>query len=205
MYSIGQVNAFGVAFTLMSGPNVDNDNIKKLIDISISNNIDGNENRIRDIINQYLIEVNSTKNINNLAMVGSIILLDGNVYKIQSDPACKKLIDLLTPSVFYYSYIVHETIHSIQINDLGNKFIHETNISKGYYKGTGLDNENFMRRGGISNPDNVEYTLQSYYFNNKEAESHIEQRNFILSIKRNPIIELFVRKYLSRIGFVYKI
>jgi hypothetical protein len=205
--SVGEPGVMGIAFPLMSGPQIDTNNINRLRDISNSDRIEGNESDIANRLIKYDRDLQKS-NVNQLIPEGSIILVDGNIYKAEKAGALYKvLIKLITPSVFYYGFIVHETIHTIQTNDIKNNFKNIKNIQKGYMNNTYSDIRNLDRNTNIIHETqiNANYGLQSYLLNNREAESMIEQRNFILSIKRNPIIEKLVKFNLFNMNFIHKV
>jgi effector-binding domain-containing protein len=181
--------------------------VDKIKSFSNSNNIENNEQKIGEVLELYfdkLIQIS----INNLKPEGALILMDTSVDKIHKsnnaiiDFKYTTLMSLITKSVYYYSCIVHETIHSMQYNDVKNNYKDINNIMQGYYdesnKNKGDDIVDKIRR-------NKQYRLQSYIFNNMETEAMSEQRNFILLIKRNEVIEERVKSALKSVNFIHDI
>jgi hypothetical protein len=206
---IGKINQMGSAYPLIVGPGIDLKNVNEIIKLSNSGNMDGDENSIKSELIKYLgSDIGNPKNVKT---VGSLILLDANIYKYEKlYPAYIKLHKILSPSLLYFSYVVHETVHTLQLNDVKNNFIEREKLTKGYYGKS--DSEKFITEDRkkyeeqeTANKYNSGYFMQSYLLNNQEAESITEQRNFIFSIKRNPLIEFYVKRQLSLVGFIHRV
>jgi hypothetical protein len=173
--------------------------IDKLKSYSSMNNIENNEQTIKELLDLYFNNIPKIS-INELKPEGTLILMDASIDKLYKFPSYGKLMSLITQSVLYYSYVVHETIHTLQFNDVKNDFKNTNNITQGYYNKL---NEN----KGIFNKNlrNSFYQHQSYILNTMETESMSEQRNFILSIKRSEYIDQRVKLALKSANFIHKV
>lgn len=187
-------NKWNVAINplLCEAPGIDMSNVNQLINVSKSGKIDGNEINISNMLKKYISELKqafSKIDAVHIKIVGSIILVNADVDNVSDTHNGKKMIELITPSIFFASTILHEVIHTFQTNDINNDLRSYLDIGKGY--DDKLTNNNNI-------PRNVASGFQSYYFHNKEKESFKEQYDFIMSASRNPILQTKLEKLFQK-------
>jgi hypothetical protein len=176
--------------------------INKIKSFSDMNDIENNEQNIGELLKLYFNNVTKIPN-KELKSEGTLILMDANISKLYNiNINFGVLSSLLTKSVFYYSYVVHETIHNLQFNDVKNDPNAADIMTQGNYdplnEGKGSTPEEIIKRNEI-------YRIQSYLLNPMEAEAMSEQRNFISSIKQNKSMEKYVKSALKSVGLIYDV